>query len=346
MKKKRAAEEDVNTQILKKKEKYRKLQNEVEEPVFKEVTLYDEKSKKVIGKHRVPILVTYEPEEKNKRFEEIIKIDENKILDFLNNVRTAQEIDKAVEIPNERDVGVKIGERILDERQKLGGFTNLQQINDIPYIGPERFFEIVMTLGVESQLKMENKDILDNLVQKIASVKSWDTIEISDEVKKYLRDICKEEAYRIEKHVKGEFRKKQSGKGMNVLFSGGSTTGKTLAAGLIANELNRDLYKIDLSSVIGKYIGETEKNIRKVFDEAEKSNAILFFDEADALFGKRSEVKDSHDRYANIEINYLLQKMEEYKGLCILATNMRQALDTAFMRRIRFTIEFPILDSE
>ena len=114
-----------------------------------------------------------------------------------------------------------------------------------------------------------------------------------------------------------------------------------MAAEVLANELRLDLYRIDLSAVVSKYIGETEKNLRRVFDAAEDGGAILFFDEADALFGKRSEVKDSHDRYANIEINYLLQRMEAYRGLAILATNMKSALDTAFMRRLRFVVNFP-----
>jgi SpoVK/Ycf46/Vps4 family AAA+-type ATPase len=125
------------------------------------------------------------------------------------------------------------------------------------------------------------------------------------------------------------------------LFAGESGTGKTLAAEVIANELRLDLYRIDLSSVVSKYIGETEKNLRRLFDAAEDGGAILFFDEADALFGKRSEVKDAHDRYANIEINYLLQRMEQYRGLAILATNMKSSLDAAFTRRLRFIVNFP-----
>jgi len=114
-----------------------------------------------------------------------------------------------------------------------------------------------------------------------------------------------------------------------------------MAAEVLANELGLDLYRIDLSQIVNKYIGETEKNLRRVFDAAEEGSAILLFDEADALFGKRSEVKDSHDRYANIEISYLLQRMEAYRGLAILTTNMKSSLDTAFMRRIKFIIEFP-----
>lgn len=132
------------------------------------------------------------------------------------------------------------------------------------------------------------------------------------------------------------------GKGLTVLFSGLPGTGKTMAAEVIANELGMDLYRIDLSGVVSKYIGETEKNLARIFQEAEHSDAILFFDEADALFGKRSEVKDAHDRYANIEINYLLQQIEDFEGVAILATNMRQHLDDAFLRRMQVVVEFPV----
>ena len=118
-----------------------------------------------------------------------------------------------------------------------------------------------------------------------------------------------------------------------------------MAAEVLASDLRLDLYRIDLSQVVSKYIGETEKNLRRVFDAAEEGGAILLFDEADALFGKRSEVKDSHDRYANIEVSYLLQRMEAYRGLAILTTNMKSALDQAFLRRIRFVVQFPFPDA-
>ncbi len=138
--------------------------------------------------------------------------------------------------------------------------------------------------------------------------------------------------------------KSTRGLGISALFAGPSGTGKTMAAEVLANELQLDLYRIDLSQVVSKYIGETEKNLRRVFDAAELGGAILLFDEADALFGKRSEVKDSHDRYANIEVSYLLQRMEAYRGLAILTTNLKNALDDAFMRRIRFKVQFPFPD--
>ena len=132
-------------------------------------------------------------------------------------------------------------------------------------------------------------------------------------------------------------------KGFNVLavFAGDDRTGKLKVVRALAKELNADLYRIDLSAVVSKYIGETEKNLRKLFDAAEEGGAILFFDEADALFGKRTEVKDSHDRYANVEINYLLQRMESYKGIAILASNVKSNLDSAFLRRLRFVVSFP-----
>ncbi len=136
-------------------------------------------------------------------------------------------------------------------------------------------------------------------------------------------------------------RKLASNAGVTVLFAGPPGTGKTMAAEVIAAELGLDLYKIDLSAVVSKYVGETEKNLARIFDEAERSNAILFFDEADALFGKRSEVRDAHDRYANIEISYLLQRMDAYNGVTILATNLRANLDEAFTRRLQFAVDFP-----
>jgi hypothetical protein len=144
----------------------------------------------------------------------------------------------------------------------------------------------------------------------------------------------------------GVGRKLASSAAVTVLFAGDPGTGKTMAAEVIANELGLDLYKIDLSTVVSKYIGETEKNLERIFNEAESSNAILFFDEADAIFGKRSEVKDAHDRYANIEISYLLQRMEAYDGVTILATNLRANLDEAFTRRLQFAIDFPFPEKE
>jgi SpoVK/Ycf46/Vps4 family AAA+-type ATPase len=160
-----------------------------------------------------------------------------------------------------------------------------------------------------------------------------------------LREICRRVTYR--QNVLGQWgfgRKFSAGKGVNALFAGPSGTGKTMAAEILAGELGLDMYKIDLAGVVSKYIGETEKNLDRIFKTAHDANAILFFDEADALFGKRSEVRDSHDRYANIEISYLLQKIEEYEGVAILATNLRQNMDESFVRRLAFTVHFPLPD--
>jgi SpoVK/Ycf46/Vps4 family AAA+-type ATPase len=136
-------------------------------------------------------------------------------------------------------------------------------------------------------------------------------------------------------------RRLSLGKGLIALFTGSTGTGKTMAAELLAREQGADLYKVDLSAVVSKYVGETEKNLKRVFDEAEDANAIIFFDEADALFGKRGEVKDARDRWANIEVNYLLQRIEEYAGVVIMASNLRQNIDEAFVRRIHVMVEFP-----
>lgn len=186
---------------------------------------------------------------------------------------------------------------------------------------------------------------LANLARKIEPRYGWQDIILPADQMAQLNEICVQAEFRHIVFDKWGFDYKLSlGKGLNVLFCGPPGTGKTMAAEVIARELNLDLYRIDLSQVVNKYIGETEKNLDRIFAAAETSNAILFFDEADALFGKRSEVRDSHDRYANLEISYLLQKMEEYQGISILATNLRKNLDEAFERRLQAVIEFPFPD--
>ena len=188
---------------------------------------------------------------------------------------------------------------------------------------------------------------LSTLARKITPRQTWSDLVLPADQLAQLRELCTQARYRHVVQADWGFeRKLPLGKGISALFSGPPGTGKTMAAQVIASEFQLDLYQIDLSQVVSKYIGETEKNLRRVFDEAEASQAILFFDEADALFGKRSEVKDAHDRYANIEIGYLLQRMEEYEGVAILATNLRQNLDEAFVRRLRFIVEFPFPDEE
>ncbi len=183
---------------------------------------------------------------------------------------------------------------------------------------------------------------MEDLAQKLTPSYSWKDIVLSPDTEKQLTEISAQVSKRAQVYERWGFaRGIKRGRGINALFSGASGVGKTMSAEVLANDLNLDLYRIDLAGVVSKYIGETEKNLRRIFDAAEQSGAILFFDEADALFGKRSEVKDSHDRYANIEINYLLQRMEEYRGLAILATNRKSSLDRAFLRRLRFLVDFP-----
>ncbi len=183
---------------------------------------------------------------------------------------------------------------------------------------------------------------LDVLAQRLEPKATWDDLVLPAAESGLLRQIAAQVAFRNQVYGDWGFaRKMNRGFSISALFAGDSGTGKTMAAEVIANALRLNLYRIDLSAVVNKYIGETEKNLRRLFDAAESGGAILFFDEADALFGRRSEVKDSHDRYANIEINYLLQRIESYRGLAILATNMKSALDTAFLRRLRFVVNFP-----
>ncbi|MFF9479723.1 ATP-binding protein [Streptomyces sp. NPDC014733] len=183
---------------------------------------------------------------------------------------------------------------------------------------------------------------LDELGRRIEPRAGWDDLVLADRQSRILREIVAHVRQRATVHQDWGFAKAlRNGLGVTALFAGGSGTGKTLAAEVMAGELGLDLFLIDLSQVVSKYIGETEKNLSRVFDAAERGGALLLFDEADALFGKRSEVKDSHDRYANLEVSYLLMRMEAYRGLAVLTTNMKKALDSAFLRRIRFVVDFP-----
>ncbi len=223
------------------------------------------------------------------------------------------------------------------------------------HLGPAAFDEIMLRLdgsapaersaAVWSAAREASRGGLDGLAQRIPSQIGFDDLVLPPAQLASLREIARQLRQRERVYRDWGFGEKHSrGQGLTALFAGESGTGKTLAAEAIANEVELDLYRIDLATVVSKYIGETEKNLKRLFDAAESGGAVLLFDEADALFGKRSEVKDSHDRYANIEVAYLLQRVEAYRGLAILTTNMRSALDRAFLRRIRFIVNFPFPD--
>jgi hypothetical protein len=187
---------------------------------------------------------------------------------------------------------------------------------------------------------------LDGLAERVETLATWDDLVLPDGHKRLLHEIVLHVRHRTQVYERWGFAERTSrGLGVTALFAGESGTGKTLAAEVLARELDLDLYRIDLAATVSKYIGETEKNLRRVFDAAEASGAVLLFDEADALFGKRGEVKDGHDRYANLEVAYLLQRMESYRGLAILTTNLRANVDRAFLRRLRFVVQFPFPDA-
>jgi hypothetical protein len=205
--------------------------------------------------------------------------------------------------------------------------------------------EAVTAAALWDACRHQARGRLDDLAQRIESRAGFDDLVLPEAQKETLADVVTQVRHRALVYDSWGFgRRGARGLGITTLFAGSSGTGKTMAAEVLANALSLDLYRVDLSSVVSKYIGETEKNLRRIFDAAEAGGAVLLFDEADALFGKRSEVKDSHDRYANVEVSYLLQRMESYRGLAILTTNLKSALDTAFLRRIRFIVEFPFPD--
>jgi AAA+ superfamily predicted ATPase len=203
------------------------------------------------------------------------------------------------------------------------------------------------THGVLAAARAHSGQELRRLAERIEPLYGWDDIVLPRRPLQALRDACASVRLRHVVHEQWGFEHRVAyGKGVNILFSGQSGTGKTMASQIVARELDLDLFKIDLSTVVSKYIGETEQNLSRIFFAARASNAILFFDEADALFGKRSDVTNAHDRYANIEVAYLLQQMEEYDGVVILATNLSKNIDEAFARRMDHVIEFPFPDEE
>ena len=183
---------------------------------------------------------------------------------------------------------------------------------------------------------------IERLAQRLDSDASWNDLALSSPQREALRDI----ATRVRQPARTADSRTRAADtapatGVSALFAGSDSATITRAAAALANDLGRELYRVDLSQVVSKYIGETEKNLNRLFAAAESAGWVLFFDEADALFGKRTDVKDAHDRYANLEVGYLLERLESYSGLAILATNRKGSLDEAFTRRVRYVVEFP-----
>ena len=236
-------------------------------------------------------------------------------------------------------------ETVRDAAAQLVGqfdltLSTIQQVADA-IADPGEFIADTVSEQLWQACRQSTRPRLDELAQRVDVKSTWDDIVLDDEAMSLLKQLAAQVRHRGTVLDDWGFRDKVNrGLGVTALFAGESGTGKTMAAEVIANDLGLDLYRIDLSAILSKWVGETEKALRRVFDAAEDGGAILFFDEADALFGKRSEVKDSHDRFANVQVNYLLQRMESYRGLAILATNHKQALDSAFTRRLRFIIDF------
>ncbi len=240
-----------------------------------------------------------------------------------------------------------LGEGAADHPRHLAGHFdfNLGKIEKIAHSALSTVEQNADTLShaLWEGALARTRPALDQLAQRIEPKASWEDIKLPDNEMNLLHQIADQVAQRSTVYDDWGFRERMNrGLSISALFAGESGTGKTMAAEVIASALGLSLYRIDLSAVVSKYIGDTERNLRKLFDAAEEGGSILFFDEADALFGRRSEVKDSHDRYANIEVNYLLQRLESFHGLAILATNMKSALDKRlFLRRLRFVVNFP-----
>lgn len=244
-----------------------------------------------------------------------------------------------------------VWEAVLDGQPSLtGGRTATDAALEL---GAAFSLEPLDIEGVVQQAKLEGgtpweacrvlaRSRMGPLAEHIGKRATWEDLVLPEGQRILLDEIAQHARQRAT--VFGRWGMGASGQGLAVLFSGPSGTGKTLAARALAAHLELDLWRIDLSRVVDKYVGETEKNLARVFDAAESGGAVLLFDEADALFGKRSAVKDSHDRYANIQVGYLLQRMEAYRGVAILTTNLKASLDPAFIRRLRFIVDFPMPD--
>jgi len=244
-------------------------------------------------------------------------------------------------------IGFDLSSQKCKNLTHLFQFTNEQIEIVLQQLETQTFFGEKIDEAMLYQMCRKNiTSSLKELAQPFSTTAVLEDIVLEKEQKELMRGISTHYKHQFQVFEEWGFKKHYQSQGIGVLFTGSPGTGKTMAASILANELGLDIYRIELSQVISKYIGETEKNLSRIFEEARKSGVILFFDEADAIFGKRTETKDSHDRYANIEVSYLLQKIEEYDGLVILASNFRQNIDEAFVRRMRFIINFPFPDKE
>jgi ATPase family associated with various cellular activities (AAA) len=241
-----------------------------------------------------------------------------------------------------------VGEQRDLWEQLLGPVSELDQVTAAFRLQVEEIEAIARDVPADlhDACRRRSRGGIADLAELIEPAAVWEDVVLPEFAVEMLRDITSQMRHRTLVY-EGWGMAGSTGRGLGVtaLFTGDSGTGKTLAAEVLAGALNLDLYRIDLASVVSKYIGETEKNLRRVFDAADASGAVLLFDEADAIFGKRSEVRDSHDRYANLEVSYLLQRMETYRGLAILTTNLKSALDRSFLRRLRFVVPFPFPDA-
>lgn len=241
-----------------------------------------------------------------------------------------------------RDIGTDTA-HILSGRFRLGASQIEQAVDDMLARDPDSGQTPLGLADCSAAARALCGHALEQLARRVCPRADWTNLILPPDTEEQLREISRRAAQRAQlAQAWGTSSRLVSERGVTVLFAGPSGTGKTLAAEVIAADLGLDLFCVDLAQVVSKYIGETEKNLDRVFEAAESANAVLFFDEADALFGKRSEVKDAHDRYANLEIAYLLQKMEQFEGLAILATNLRQNIDDAFTRRVSFAVTFPL----
>jgi AAA+ superfamily predicted ATPase len=282
------------------------------------------------------------------------------------------DLKKVVDLGGDRFLQINLENLDSQERLTLWteNFEGIKDITNVKAVDMSNKFDlnpgqIVGTINRAQNLylsknkkKLDEKEmcecaysqVVNTLSEKAVRLKSkhtWEDLVLNPKEKEMLKNACAQVKY---KHIVYDKWKMKNrifyGKGISMLFAGPPGTGKTMAAGVIANDLGLEIYRVDLSQIVSKYIGETEKNLNSIFNEAKSSNVILFFDETDALFGKRTEVKDSHDKNANIETSFLLQKMEEYEGITIMTTNFLQNIDSAFFRRISYVIHFEFPDKE